>query len=163
MPSQYLPYAILFLTLIMYSPQAAMVQATGLAAAHVYDLLTGLYPNFGIKQNWITTPALVKKMFGTQSVVERPYGTVVSGGVAAQTPWGLDLSWKKFGPGRTLGGEGASVERQRPRGFALAVMVMGGFLVLCLVVGLLFMQHGGFYSWFSGADGEKLVDETIAP
>jgi Derlin-2/3 len=114
MPIQYLPYAYLLLTLILDSSQAAMVQATGLAAAHLYDLLTGLYPQFGVRGNLITTPGFVKKMLGTQGVVDRPYGSnsVPGGGEAA---WGVDLSWTRFGPGRTLGGEGSSTERARVR------------------------------------------------
>ncbi|CZR60115.1 related to F-LANa protein [Phialocephala subalpina] len=154
MPAQYLPYAILFLTLIICSPQAAFIQATGLVAAHLYDLLTGLYPSSGIKRNLIVTPGWVKKMFGTQSVVERPYGTV-STGVAGQAAWGLDLSWQKFGPGRTLGGENSSAERQRPRGFVLAAMVMGTFLLVCGFSGFLFL-YGAPDGWFSGVDVDRL-------
>ncbi|TVY49022.1 Derlin [Lachnellula occidentalis] len=151
MPSQYFPYALLFLTLIVASPRAAMIQATGLAAAHLYDFLTGAYPNFGIKRNLISSPALVKRLFGTQTQVERPYGTAHMPG-AGEPAWGLDLSWKRFGPGRTLGGEGsaAGAERQRPTGLALAAMVMGGFLVVCGFLALLFVQHGDPRSWFSG-------------
>ena len=102
MPAQYLPYAILFLTLIAGSPQQALVQATGLFAVHLYNLLAGLYPNFGIKRNLVTTPAWLKRVCGTQAVVDRPYGTVfMSSGTTAEPAWGLDLSWRKFGPGRT--------------------------------------------------------------
>lgn len=100
MPSQYLPYAFLLLALIMGSPQSAYVQATGVVAAHFYDLQTGLYPNSGIKRNLVSTPKWLKKMIGTQSVVERPYGTVFVPG-PAQSAWGLDMSWKRFGPGHT--------------------------------------------------------------
>ncbi|TVY71328.1 Derlin-1.2 [Lachnellula suecica] len=148
-PAQYLPYGLLLSTLILWSPEAAMIEATGLVAAHLYDLLTGLYPASGIKRNFITTPGWVNKMFGTQHVVERPYGTVWMPRVAGETAWGLDMSWKRFGPGRTLGGEGASVERQRPKGLILAAMVMGGFLVLCCIVGLLFLRYGDPSGWFS--------------
>jgi Derlin-2/3 len=155
MPSQYLPYVILFLTLVLNSPQAAMMQATGLVAAHLYDLLTGLYPSFGIKRNLISTPGWVKRMFGTQGVVERPYGTVFMprvAGEAGEAAWGLDLSWKRFGPGRTLGGEAASAEKQRPRGCVLAAMVMVGFVVVCCLLGLLFVLHGAPHGWFSSVD-----------
>lgn len=139
MPAQYLPWAIIFLKLIIGSPRAAMIEATGLVAAYVYDLMTGLYPNFGIKRNFIATPRWMNKMLGVQRVVERPYGSIIvpGGGEAA---WGLDLSWKRFGPGHTLGGEGVRVDRQRPKGLALAAMVMGAFVLLCLVLGYLFLQ-----------------------
>jgi len=69
---------------------------------------------------------------------------------AGEAGWGLDLSWQRFGPGRTLGGEGSSVERQRPRGAVLAVLVMGGFVLLCCFLGLLFVVHGQPDGWFSG-------------
>ena len=133
-----------------------MTQGTGLVAAHVYDLLTGLYPNFGIKRNLITTPGFLKKMFGTQSVVERPYGTV-STGVVGEAAWGLDMSWRKFGPGRTLGGEGSVTERQRPTGMVLAVMVMGGFLVVCGLLWYFFVLHGAPDGWLSGVDVGRLA------
>lgn len=151
MPAQYLPYAILLLTLIVHSPQAALIQATGLVAAHIYDLLTGLYPNFGIKRNLITTPLWVKRMFGTQNVVERPYGTAAMPGVTGKAAWGLDMSWQRFGPGRTLGGEGSSAERQRPRGCILTMIMMSGFLVVCGFFGFMFLQ-GVPDGWFSGVD-----------
>lgn len=154
MPSQYLPYALILLNLILGGPQAALVQATGLAAAHLYDLFTGLYPTSGIKRNFIVTPAWVKKMFGTQNVVERPYGTVNTG-VAGKAAWGLDMSWQRFGPGRTLGQEGAGAERQRPTGLVLAVMVMGGFLVICGLCGL--YLYGTPHGWLTGVDGGWLA------
>ncbi|TVY39569.1 Derlin [Lachnellula subtilissima] len=154
MPSQYFPYALLFLTLIVCSPQAAMIQATGVGAAHLYDFLSGLYPNFGIKRNLISSPGLVKRVFGTQTMVERPYGTANMPGVAKEAAWGLDLSWKRFGPGRTLGGDGSAsgVERQRPTALALAAMVMVGFLVVCGFLAVLFVQHGDPRAWFSGVN-----------
>lgn len=155
MPSQYLPYALLLLTLIVDSPKAAFIQATGLVAAYLYDLLTGLYPNFGIKRNLITTPVWLKKMFGTQTVVERPYGTVSMPGVTGKAAWGLDMSWQRFGPGRTLGGEGSSAERQRPKGFILAVIVMSGFLVVCGFLGFFFL-YGAPDGWFSAVDVGRL-------
>ncbi|KAH7399883.1 ER-associated proteolytic system protein-like protein Der1 [Cadophora sp. MPI-SDFR-AT-0126] len=138
MPCQYLPYAFLLLTLILAGPQAALIQGTGLAAAHLYDLLTGLYPSTGIERNLLPTPEWMMKVFGTQNVVNRPYGTVVTG-ATGKAAWGLDLSWKRFGPGRTLGGEGAGAEAERPKGLVLAVIVMGVFLLVCGVSGYLFV------------------------
>jgi Derlin-2/3 len=152
MPCQYLPYAFLFLSLILDGPQAAMIQATGLAAAHLYNLMTGLYPNFGIQRNLITTPGFMMKIFGTQDVVHRPYGTAVPG-VAGQAAWGLDLSWKRFGPGRTLGGAGSGTTRQRPKGWVLASMVMVGFLAFCCFLGFLFVMYGAPQGWLSGIEG----------
>ncbi|KAK0103967.1 hypothetical protein ONS96_005072 [Cadophora gregata f. sp. sojae] len=150
MPCQYLPYAFLLLTLITAGPQAALIQGTGLVAAHLYDLLTGLYPSSGIERNMLPTPGWIMKVFGTQDVVNRPYGTAVTG-ATGKAAWGLDLSWKRFGPGRTLGGEGASAEAERPKGLVLAAIVMGIFLLLCGVSGYLFVY--GSPGWGPSVDG----------
>lgn len=86
-------------------------------------------------------------MFGTQGVTQRPYGTVFAppngAGAAGEAAWGLDLSWKRFGEGRRLGGEGESSSgvRQRPRGLALAAMVMVGVVLICGLLGFLFYRH----------------------
>jgi Derlin-2/3 len=159
MPSQYLPYALLLLTLICASPKAAMIQGTGLLAAYTYDLLTGLYPKSGIKRNWISTPAWMKRIFGTQAVVERPYGTVF-----APASWGVDMSWKKFGPGRALDGRTVEVEgdsateaSHRPTGLALAALVVGSFLVFSTLIGM-FLVYGVPDGWFSGVDVGKMLD-----
>ncbi len=155
-PSQYLPYALLLLTLILISPHAALIQATGLAAAYLYDFSTGLYPNFGIKRNLISTPAWLKKIFGTQTTVDRPYGTLSLPGTG-EPAWGLDLGWQRFGPGRTLGGEGSSAGRQRPRGCVLAVMVMGGFVVILGLVGFFLVPYGDLGVWFPSVDVGRLA------
>ncbi|KAL5321529.1 hypothetical protein ACEPPN_009488 [Leptodophora sp. 'Broadleaf-Isolate-01'] len=157
MPCQYLPYAFLLLTLILAGPQAALIQGTGLAAAHLYDLLTGLYPSSGIERNFLPTPTWLMKVFGTQDVVSRPYGTVVTG-ATGKAAWGLDLSWKRFGPGRTLGGEGAGAEAERPKGLVLAAIVMGVFLVVCGISGYLFVY--GTPGWASGVDSGQLPGGT---
>lgn len=146
---------MLFLTLIIAGPQAAMIQATGFAAAQLYDFMSGLYPKFGIKRNLIPTPRWMTRMFGTQNVVARPYGTAITAG-SAEPAWGLDLSWKRFGPGHTLGGEGSTGTRQRPTGAVLASMVMGGFLFVCALLGYIYLSHnnpdGAFSGWFSSID-----------
>ena len=60
-----------------------------------------------------------------------------------------------------MGGEGSSVESQRPRGFLLAVMVMGGFIVVCIILGYFFVLHGPYNIWLSGADTGKLPERPI--
>jgi len=110
----------------------------------------------------------VKKIFGTQDVVDRPYGTVLTGAQGEQA-WGLDLSWKRFGPGRTLGGEGSGAEtrRQRPTGLTLAVMVTVGFIVVCACLGFWFVLNGAPspQDWFSGSkspvEGGELVGDGV--
>ncbi|RDW59539.1 hypothetical protein BP6252_12626 [Coleophoma cylindrospora] len=166
LPSQYLPYAILLLTLIIAGPQAAMVQATGLIAAHLYDLLTGLYPSLGIKSNLIPTPAWAKKIFGTQAMMQRPYGTVFmpTGGASTtgSAAWGLDLSWRRFGEGRRLGGEGeSSLPSQRPRGLVLAAMVMAAFMVICAFLGLWFFWDGVPDGWRSAIGAGRSPGTTL--
>jgi Derlin-2/3 len=113
-------------------------------------------------------------MFGTQGVTQRPYGTVFApstgSGTAGEAAWGLDLSWRRFGEGRRLGGEGeSSGVRQQPRGLVLAAMVMAGFVVICGLLGFLFYLHrapdGG---WSTAIDvagllsgnstGEQVID-----
>ncbi|PVH89198.1 hypothetical protein DL98DRAFT_508309 [Cadophora sp. DSE1049] len=157
MPCQYLPYAFLLLTLILAGPQAALIQGSGLIAAHLYDLLTGLYPSTGVERNLLPTPGWMMKVFGTQDVVNRPYGTAVTG-ATGKAAWGLDLSWKRFGPGRTLGGEGAGAEAERPKGLVLAVIVMGCFLLVCSVSGYLFVY--GTPGWAPVVDGNPVPGST---
>lgn len=160
MPAQYLPYAIIFITLIICGPQSALIEITGVAAALLYNLLTGNYPSSGIKRNLISTPGWMKKVFGTQTMVERPYGTVSMPGVTGEAAWGLDLSWKRFGPGRTLGGEGSRAEMQRPKGFVLAALVIGTFFVLCAIFGFLFMYNAPD-SWLSSVGVHRLSSGMI--
>lgn len=142
------------------------MQATGLAAAHLYDLLTGLYPSLGIKRNLISTPGWVKRLFGTQAVIERAYGTVsmpTNGrGAAGEAAWGLDLSWQRFGEGHRLGGEGeSSLASQRPRGLVLAAIVMATFAVICGLLGFLFFLHGAPDGWLSAIGVGRSSSTTL--
>jgi hypothetical protein len=45
--AKYLPYSMLAMTFVMASPQAALQQATGLIAAHLYEFLTKTWPEHG--------------------------------------------------------------------------------------------------------------------
>lgn len=105
-PAKYLPFALLFLTLVLASPTAAMHQATGLIAAHLYDFLTRIWPTFGGGTNYITTPNIVKNWFiepGPSRPQPRGYGTVYEPGQRATAD---NSSWShQRGPGRRLGGE----------------------------------------------------------
>lgn len=167
MPSQYFPYVYLLFSLIVCGPQTAIVQATGLAAAHLYDLLGGLYPSSGIKRNLISTPDWVKRMFGTQSVIERPYGSVFMPtsrtGATGEAAWGLDLSWKRFGEGRRLGGEGeSSLPSQRPKGWVLAVIGLAAYIIICGLLGFFFFLNGVPDGWASVISNGK-SSSTVAP
>ncbi|OJJ48784.1 hypothetical protein ASPZODRAFT_90635 [Penicilliopsis zonata CBS 506.65] len=103
------PWATIALAPITRSWYSALVLSTGLAAGHLYEFLTQLYPSYGSGRNYITTPALVRGLFlsssnGThatapntnrgQSTTQQP-----SGG------WSSSFSgrWNSRGAGRRLG------------------------------------------------------------
>ncbi|KIW76117.1 hypothetical protein Z517_10862 [Fonsecaea pedrosoi CBS 271.37] len=112
-PVELLPWAMLTLTLIMGGPQAALQQATGVFAAHLYDFLTRLYPTFQGGRNYIQTPAAVRRYFGADrsSFTHKAYGTSFRPGqpVPQQQSrgWtsGFSNSWSGRGAGRRLGGD----------------------------------------------------------
>ena len=119
--AKWLPLAMLAMTCVMASPYMALVQATGLFAAHAYDFLTKIWPEHGGGQRYITTPVFVQKWFaplagtatqrgagtaynvrpasGTQNIPQRQAGS--SGGWAS----GFGGGWGERGPGRRLGGD----------------------------------------------------------
>lgn len=108
----WLPLAMLLMTFIMAGPNAAMNQATGIVAAHLYDFLTRLWPTFGGGKKYISTPAIVKRWFGADrpSTQTRGYGTAYR--PAAQAPgrgtssgFGFASAWGTRGQGRRLGGD----------------------------------------------------------
>lgn len=111
----WLPWAMLLLKFFMGGPQAAMIQGTGLLAAHLYDFLTRLYPTFGGGRNYIFTPEFVRRWFGgdRSNINVRGYGTAftmpattqqstrgVSTGIGA-----FSGTWGTRGQGRRLGGD----------------------------------------------------------
>ncbi|KAF9734130.1 centromere/microtubule-binding protein cbf5 [Paraphaeosphaeria minitans] len=105
--AKYLPFALIFLTMIMENADSALAQATGLLAAHLFDFLTRIWPTFGGGSNYITTPATVKRWFGggpgTQQA--RGYGFAQAARSTAEPPaagrtTGAAPQW---GPGRRLG------------------------------------------------------------
>lgn len=116
--AKYLPYALLALTFVASSPEAALHQATGLLAAHLYEFLTRIWPTFGGGQSIIKTPQTVKKWFMTPvgAGTARSYGTAFRTQDAAgqqAAPVGRSGGWTSAfspgtwggrGPGRRLGG-----------------------------------------------------------
>lgn len=113
-PAPFLPYCMLLMTFVLEGPDRAMVQATGLVAAHLHDFLTRLYPTFGGGINLVPTPGFVKKMFqSTADTVEhRSYGTAfrpaereASTSSGAQAGDVLPESWRSRGSGHRLGGD----------------------------------------------------------
>lgn len=101
MDAKYLPYAILVLTLVMSSPEAAMRDAIGLVAAHLYDFLTVYWPQFGRGFNVIQTPRFMTQWFANNG--GRKNVTVKNYGIAYQ-PRSMGSSWSSRGQGRRLGG-----------------------------------------------------------
>ncbi|EXJ87631.1 hypothetical protein A1O3_04592 [Capronia epimyces CBS 606.96] len=112
-PVELLPWAMLTLTLVMGGPQAALQQAMGVIAAHLYDFLTRLYPTFQGGRNYIQTPAAVRRLFGADrsAFTHHAHGTSFRPGrpVPQQQSrgWasGFSSSWGGRGAGRRLGGD----------------------------------------------------------
>lgn len=115
-PVELLPWAMLLLTLIMGGPIAALQQATGVFAAHLYDFLTRLYPTFQGGRNFIQTPALVKRWFqsNTGTYTHKGYGASYRPAQSQQQTsppargWTSGFSsgaWGSRGQGHRLGGD----------------------------------------------------------
>lgn len=112
-PAQFVPYAMLLMTLVMAGAGAAKIQATGLVAAHLYDFLTRLYPTFGGGVNLVPTPAFIKRMWQSTvaGVDHRAYGTAFTPAQRSASASGsaaggvLPESWRDRGSGHRLGGD----------------------------------------------------------
>jgi Derlin-2/3 len=114
-PTQWVPFAMLIMTFVMSGPNATLQQATGIVAAHLYDFLTRIYPEFGGGTNFIKTPLFVRRWFEptVATASNRSYGmafTPAAGQPAARatgasTGGVLPESWKSRGSGHRLGGE----------------------------------------------------------
>ena len=114
LPVEYLPWAMLTLTLIMGGGTAALQQGTGVIAAHLYDFLTRLYPSFQGGRNYVQTPAFVKRYFGADqpSMKNKGFGSSYRPGQPAPQQrsggWTSGFSssaWTGRGAGRRLGGD----------------------------------------------------------
>lgn len=115
--AKWLPYAMLLATLLMASPEAALLQATGLAGAHTYNFLTKIWPQYGGGSNYVRTPAIIQKWFnepaGTATsrgagtaFSARPAGTANRSGTftGSQASWTSGM-WNQRGQGHRLGGD----------------------------------------------------------
>lgn len=112
-PVEFLPWAMLGLTFVMGGPTAAMIQGSGILAAHLYDFLTRLYPQFQGGRNWVQTPTFIKRLFGADrtSSTRKAYGTSFRPGQhmpqQQSSGWTSSFSsngWTGRGQGRRLGG-----------------------------------------------------------
>ncbi|KAM5464789.1 hypothetical protein MauCBS54593_006882 [Microsporum audouinii] len=115
LPAEYLPFASLIATLVLSGQHAALTQACGILAAHLYEFLTRIYPNFGGGTNYIRTPRFIQNLFRTNKLVQahggyrmyRPPANDTSGPSTGQSSgnWfsGMGGSWQGRGAGRKLG------------------------------------------------------------
>ncbi|KAK5167363.1 uncharacterized protein LTR77_007062 [Saxophila tyrrhenica] len=119
--AKWLPVVMLIGTVIMASPYAALVQATGLVAAHAYDFCTIIWPQYGGGRKLLSTPVAVQRWFANVAGApqRRGAGTAFNtGGPAAQNVpqrsagtgggWTSGFGgngWGQRGPGRRLGGD----------------------------------------------------------
>jgi len=108
---------MILLTTVMDGPFTAMIQATGLVAAHLHYFLSDIWPTFGGGTNIIKTPAFIERLFVIRmpQVIHRAYGMAIrhpdqplrennaaSTGASSAV---LPESWKSRGAGHRLGGD----------------------------------------------------------
>ncbi|KFY05151.1 hypothetical protein O988_00224 [Pseudogymnoascus sp. VKM F-3808] len=114
-PTRSVPLALCFMTFVSIGElHPALVQATGILVAHLYDFLTRLYPKFGGGVNILTTPAFIRRLFEPKvvSVSNKTYGTSFqpaaprAAASGSEAPGGvLPEAWKSRGSGHRLGGD----------------------------------------------------------
>ncbi|OAL73483.1 hypothetical protein A7D00_1510 [Trichophyton violaceum] len=73
-PAEYLPFASLIATLVLSGQHAAVTQACGILAAHLYEFLTRIYPDFGGGTNYIQTPRFIQNIFGSSGNYVKAHG-----------------------------------------------------------------------------------------
>lgn len=97
------------------SLEPAKIQLSGLLAAHLYDFLTRLWPEFRNGTSLIKTPQFVRRLFSPDvaGVAARDYGTAFTpaarqaqgSSTGASTGGVLPESWRSRGSGHRLGGD----------------------------------------------------------
>ncbi|CAN8096101.1 unnamed protein product [Discula destructiva] len=108
-PAQLIPICMMGAALLMGGPHAALLQLTGLVAAHLHDFLTRLWPEFGGGRNLAPTPSFFARLVETPRILQRDYGTAMRAGPTAGSSTGaraagpLPDSWKTRGSGHRLG------------------------------------------------------------
>jgi Derlin-2/3 len=101
-PAKYLPYGLLFLSAVSGGWDSALIEVSGLLAAHLYDFLTRIWPTFGGGRNLVPTPMFVKRWFtpASGSAQPRSFGTAFIPTPEQQPA----AAWSGTrGPGRRLG------------------------------------------------------------
>lgn len=118
--AKWLPLVMLAMTFVMDSPGAALVQSSGLVAAHAYEFVFKIWPEYGGGRKLISTPRFVANWFapaagtasrrgaGTAYAARPPSGaqntSQTQGGSGGG--WASGFSggnWGERGPGRRLG------------------------------------------------------------
>jgi Derlin-2/3 len=109
-PAQLLPYCMILLSLFMgHDLDYIILQFEGLLAAHLYDFLTRIWPEFGGGTNYIPTPGFLSRVMNTPRVLQRSYGTAIrstassSGRDTGAEAGPLPDSWRTRGSGQRLG------------------------------------------------------------
>lgn len=102
---------MLFITLLQAGPDAMLVEALGIPAAHLYDFLTQYWPQYGGGVNILKTPEFVNQWFegmsGAKRVIVKGHGTAHRPPTAATSSSATSsgTAWATRGQGRRLGGD----------------------------------------------------------
>ncbi|EPE02930.1 der1-like family protein [Ophiostoma piceae UAMH 11346] len=114
-PAQLVPYAMILADTIMVGPFMVLLLVSGILAAHLYDFLARLWPEFGRGFSLLKTPAFMSRLVDApfQRVQQRGYGQAYQGtgrtaGAAASGSSGsgsgpLPDAWRTRGKGQRLG------------------------------------------------------------
>ena len=109
-PAQLVPYCMILVNILFPRGYIRMLQLLeGLIAAHLYDFLSRIYPEFGGGPNVLATPAWVSGIWRTPRVLERSFGTAIrpgddaSGSSTGASRGPLPDSWRTRGRGQRLG------------------------------------------------------------
>ncbi|TEA17955.1 Derlin-2 [Colletotrichum sidae] len=115
-PAQLTPFCMMGVSLLFPGGYYAfMLQLMGLLAAHLYDFLSRIYPDFSGGPNLIPAPSFLSRLVQTPRMLQRDYGTAIrnTGAAAGQSTGSstgaslgngsLPDSWRTRGPGRRLG------------------------------------------------------------
>ncbi|KAF5666804.1 F-LANa [Fusarium circinatum] len=109
-PAQALPICMIVVTALMAGPQKALVEIEGLLAAHLFDFLTRIWPEFGNGPRLLRTPVWLERLVQTPRISARGFGTAVrpessptSGRSTGANTGPLPDSWRSRGPGQRLG------------------------------------------------------------
>jgi len=78
-PVKYLPWVMIFVTLVVEGVNSALVEGTGIVAAHLYLFLTNIWPRVAGGRHIIYTPQWIHGLFEER-------GDPATGGIRAGVP-----------------------------------------------------------------------------